>query len=440
MYFAYTLAAALALLISSPWWLLKMLWSGKYRAGLSERLGRFPARLQFQARRGRGIWVHAVSVGEVIAVGLLIAELRQRYPDHRIVISTTTEAGHKLARTRYGPENVFYFPVDLGFAIRPYLKKLRPALVVMAETEFWPNFLHLAKKMGANIAVVNARISNRSFPGYRRWRGLLRRVLANADLFLAQSEEDQRRLLEIGAPPKRVRVSGNLKFDVKPAQQAPILAELKRAIENCAAEPVLVFGSTAAGEEGTLLAAFREILRPYPKALLVLAPRRPERFDEVAALVDVAGLNCVRRSQWQAPHANAPDDRKLKLSGSVLLLDSIGELASVYSLAAVALVGGSLAPRGGHNILEPAQFGIPIVVGPHMENFRDIIGVFRENQAVLEVQEASAEGLAQVLLDLLRDEPKRAAVGAAALRVVQAQQGATARTLEALKPFIGQAL
>lgn len=440
MYFVYTLAAALALLISSPWWLLKMLWSGKYRAGLSERLGRFPARLQFQARRGRGIWVHAVSVGEVIAVGLLVAELRQRYPDHRIVISTTTEAGHKLARTRYGPENVFYFPVDLGFAIRPYLEKLRPALVVMAETEFWPNFLHLAKKMGANIAVVNARISNRSFPGYRRWRGLLRRVLANADLFLAQSEEDQRRLLEIGAPPKRVRVSGNLKFDVKPPQQAPVLAELKRAIENCAAQPVLVFGSTVAGEEGTLLAAFREILRTYPKGLLVLAPRRPERFDEVAALVNVAGLNCVRRSQWQAPHADAPDNRKLRLSGSVLLLDSIGELASVYSLAAVVLVGGSLAPRGGHNILEPAQFGIPIVVGPHMENFRDIIGVFRENQAVLQLQEASAEVLAEVVLDLLRDEPKRAALGAAALRVVQAQQGATARTLEALKPFIGQAL
>ena len=441
MYFVYSLATALALLISSPWWMWRMLRSGKYRAGLSERLGRFPARLQFQARRGPGIWIHAVSVGEVLAVGRLITELRELYPDHRIAISTTTEAGHKLARTRYGPENVFYFPIDLGFAIRPYLKGLRPELVVMAETEFWPNLLRLAKKMGASVAVVNARISNRSLPGYRRWRVLLKHVLANVDLFLAQSEEDQRRLVDIGAPAERVHVSGNLKFDVKPPPQSPIVGELKAAIENCAAQPVLVFGSTVEGEETPLLAAFREILRTFPQALLVLAPRRPERFDEAELLVREAGLGGVRRSKWQPPQERAPvGDKKFKLSGSVLLLDTIGELAAVYSLATVALVGGSLAPRGGHNILEPAQFGIPIVVGPHMENFRDIIGAFREHQAVLQLEETSAEGLARVLLDLLQDEANRRALGTAALRVVRAQQGATGRTIEALKPFIGQAL
>ena len=445
MYFVYTLAAALALLISSPWWLLRMLWSGKYRAGLSERLGIFPKRLLFQARRGPVIWIHAVSVGEVLAVGMLIAELKRLYPEHRFVISTTTEAGQKLARTRYGAENVFYFPIDLGFAIRPYLSRLRPQLVVMAETEFWPNFLRLAKSSATKIAVVNARISNRSFPGYRRWRGPLRRVLANADLFLAQSADDKRRLVEIGAIRERVQVSGNLKFDVKAPPQLPFIAGLKRAIESCGARPVLVFGSTVAGEEPALLEAFRGVLETYPNALLVLAPRRPERFDEVAALVQAATLSCLRRSQWRSSEPSTGEDEKnfnAKLSGSVLLLDTIGELAAVYSLATVALVGGSLVPRGGHNILEPAQFGIPIVVGPHTENFRDIISLFGERQALLQLQpeETGAAALTRVLLDLLQDDLKRAGLAAAALQVVQAQQGATARTLAALKPFLGRAL
>ncbi|HEV2114034.1 MAG TPA: glycosyltransferase N-terminal domain-containing protein, partial [Terriglobales bacterium] len=275
MYFLYSVLASLALLLSSPWWLLRMLTSGKYRAGLGERLGRFPARLQYQARRGPGIWIHAVSVGEVLAVGGLIRELREEYPDHRLVISTTTEAGHQLARTRYGPENVFYFPIDLGFAIRPYLRRLRPELVIMAETEFWPNFIHLARKSGASIAVVNARVSDRSLPGYRRWRGLLKRVLENVDVFLAQTETDRERLIAIGGAPERVEVSGNLKFDVKPHHEAAIGAELECAIQSQGAHPVLVFGSTVEGEEPALLAAFRGVLRAHPKALMMLAPRRP---------------------------------------------------------------------------------------------------------------------------------------------------------------------
>ena len=442
MYFLYSVVATLALLLSSPWWLLRMLTSGKYRAGLGERLGKFPVRLQYQARRGPGIWVHAVSVGEVLAVATLIHELRELYPDHRIVISTTTQAGHQLARTRYGPENVFYFPIDLGFAIRPYLKKLRPQLLIMAETEFWPNLLHLARKSGANIAVVNARISNRSFPGYLRWRALLAGVLKNVDVFLAQSEEDRERLISIGAAPERVEVSGNLKFDAKQHEQAAIAAELERAIASQEAQPVLVFGSTVNGEEPTLLAAFRGILREYSKALLVLAPRRPERFDEVAALVRAAGLRCLLRSAWETEEAadkNSRSDVKFELSGSVLLLDSIGELASIYRLAAVALVGGSFAPVGGHNILEPAQFGVPVMVGPHMENFRDIMSAFRENLAVVQLEQTSAEAIERCLLDLLRNESRRKALGAAAREVLQRQQGATSRTLSALKPFIESA-
>ena len=440
MYFLYSVVAAVGLLLSSPWWLLRMLTSGKYRAGLDERLGRFPARLKYQARRGQGIWIHAVSVGEVLAVSALVHELRELYPDHRIVISTTTQAGHQIARNRYGPENVFYFPIDLGFAIRPYLRRLHPQLVIMAETEFWPNFLHLARKSGANIAVVNARISNRSLPGYRRWRTLLSPVLQNIDVFLAQSEEDRERLIAIGAPAERVQVSGNLKFDSKPRQEATIVAELELAIASVGAQPVLVFGSTVDGEESVLIEAFRGVVREHSKALLVLAPRRPERFDEVAALVCEAGLPCVRRSAWQAETTPlAETQSKFKLSGSVLLLDSIGELASIYRLATVAVVGGSIAPKGGHNILEPAQFDVPIIVGPHMENFRDIANTFREQQAVIQLQDSSAGEIERSLLDLLRDQDKRRAMGTAAREILQRQQGATARTLNALKPFLESA-
>src|SRR6266705_2881810 len=217
MHFIYSALLASALVLSAPWWLFQMLRRGKYRAGLGERLGKIPRRIRAGAAR---IWVHAVSVGEVLAVSNLVLEIRQRFPEHPVFVSTTTAAGQKLARQRFGEENVSYFPLDLPFAIRPWFRKLRPALVVLAETEFWPNFLNYSKRHGARIAIVNARISNRSLPGYRRFRVLLRRFLQDVDLFLAQSDEDRRRLLEIGAPGNRVQVSGNLKFDVTPPATA----------------------------------------------------------------------------------------------------------------------------------------------------------------------------------------------------------------------------
>ena len=219
MHILYTLALGVALLLATPWWAWQMLTRRKYRAGLGERLGRVPSRL---GSAEGAVWVHAVSVGEVLAVSAVLGRLRQGWPGRRLVVSTTTLAGQKLARDRFGEDNVFYFPLDFAFAIRPYLRALRPELVVLAETEFWPNFLRLARRHGARIAVVNARISDRSLPRYRRWKGLLTGVLRNVDVFLAQSEEDARRLREIGADPARVRVGGNLKFDVRPPAETTI--------------------------------------------------------------------------------------------------------------------------------------------------------------------------------------------------------------------------
>src|SRR5580658_10027389 len=237
MYLIYTALLAAGLLVSLPYWLMQRLRHGKYRAGLGERLGRIPQRLADQPARP-AIWIHAVSVGEVLAVNGLVAELTKRFPQHRVVISTTTETGQTMARTRFGAENVFYFPLDFAFAIRPYLRSLQPELVVIAETEFWPNFLRLAHASGARIAVVNARISNRSFSGYRRLQHWLASVLQNVDLFLAQTSEDARRLGGIGAPAERIHVTGNLKFDAPAPTAPPIIASLRAAFQQTNAGPV----------------------------------------------------------------------------------------------------------------------------------------------------------------------------------------------------------
>jgi 3-deoxy-D-manno-octulosonic-acid transferase len=423
MYQLYSALLALALLVSLPYWLIQWVRHGKYRAGLRQRLGRVPSRLA----RNSGhpvIWAHAVSVGEVLAISGLVVELKRAFPRHRVLVSTTTATGQELAQSRFGEDCVFYFPLDFAFAIKPYLRRLRPELVVIAETEFWPNFLRLAHAGGARIAVVNARISDRSFPRYRRWRKVLRRVLRPVDVFLAQTEEDRQRLLAIGASADRVQVSGNLKFDVSMPAPPPIVASLRSAFLQARAQPVVVCGSTVEGEEKLLLDAFGSVLEKFPRAILVLAPRHPERFEGVGQLLEKAASPFWRRSTW----AGEP------LGGGVLLLDSIGELGSIYALADLAFVGGSLVPRGGHNIVEPAQHGIPILVGPYTENFRDIVRAFQANRAVRVVEAAE---LSLALIELASDEAQCKSLGGLAAETVRAHAGATQRILKALGQLLG---
>jgi 3-deoxy-D-manno-octulosonic-acid transferase len=427
MYALYSALLAFFLVLTLPYWLLQMMRHGKYRAGLRQRFGAVPPTLT-----GRGekpaIWVHAVSVGEVVASSGVVKALQQKFPSHRVLISTTTSTGQKLAAQRFGAENVFYFPLDFSFAIRPYLDVLHPELVVVAETEFWPNFLRLAKRGGARIAVINCRISDRSFPGYQRFRfwlpRLLEKTLDNVDCFLAQTEEDQKRLVEIGAAETKVTAAGNLKFDVAPPPSPKIVASLRESFGRSGAEPVLVCGSTLEDEEGSLLSAFRTILANHPKAVMILAPRHPERFAEVADLVETLGFRMSRRSLWSGE----------PLTGSVFLADSIGELAAIYSLATVAFVGGSLVPRGGHNILEPALYGVPIVTGNHYENFRDVVNFFARRNAVRIV------GLAElplVFMELIENGDERATLGRNALAALESQRGATDRTVSALLQLMG---
>jgi 3-deoxy-D-manno-octulosonic-acid transferase len=427
VYLFYSLALGLGLLLTSPWWLIQMARHGKYRAGLRERMGGLPARLARPAASARTVWLHAVSVGEVLAVSRLVEELRHDFD--AVYISTTTLTGQKLARERFGAQFVFYFPLDFAFAVRAYLRALRPQLVVLAETEFWPNVLRLAKRSGAKVAVVNARVSDRSLPGYRRNAWLIRPALRNVDLFLAQTEEDAGRLRAIGAPDDRVQVSGNLKYDVR-AVEAPGVEAIRRTLREVPREEIIVAGSTVAGsgvegEEELLLVAFREVLTRYPRAVLILAPRHPERFPAVASLLQASGIPWVRRS-----------DRPSTFSGGVLLLDSMGELAAAYGLGAIAFVGGSLAPRGGHNILEPARHGAAVLCGPHTENFRELVADFERAGAVRVVSDGN---LGATVFGLMADTAARETLGRAAQTAFAAKTGATARTRDALRALLQSA-
>ncbi len=419
--FLYSLAWTAALAVSAPWWLWKMATTGKYREGLAERLGRVPPRLFSTGDTRPVIWIHAVSVGEVIAVSGLVRELRTNAPQHRVVVSTTTRTGQQVARERFGVENVFYYPLDFAFAVRPYLRQLRPQLFVLAETEFWPRMLHECRRANIPVAVVNARISDRSYPRYLRLRALWKRILRGISIALAQTQEDVARLQAIGVPNDRVKLGGNLKYDVRANPTFGFTESLRAALPE--KTKLLVCGSTLEGEEQLLLNVWPKLIADDPGLRMVLAPRHPERFASVAALLDQSRIRWSRRSEW------GTSGRADFETGSVLLLDSIGELAAIYSLAAVAFIGASLVPAGGHNPLEPAQFSVPILMGPHYENFREIVEKLKARQAIRIVEPAE---LSAVLLTMLHEESASRTMGARAREVFDAEAGATARAVAAL--------
>jgi 3-deoxy-D-manno-octulosonic-acid transferase len=413
----YSVALFLMLLIGSPYWIFRMATSGKYREGLSERLGFVPGRLRKHSKQPV-IWLHAVSVGEVLAASSLIAQLSARADGYRVVISTTTRTGQKIARDRFGADHVFYFPLDFAFAVRAYLRALQPRLLVLLETEFWPRMLSECHRRQIPIAVVNARISDRSWPRYHKLRKFWRKLLAPLALVLAQSEEDAERLMAVGAG--NVEVSGNLKFDIRVGRPAPVTQALQQFLHPD--QKVVVCGSTLEGEEEMLLDAMPG------SSITILAPRHPERFTAVAQLLKRRDARWLRRSEWlRAPERLRP--------GTVLLLDSIGELASVYSVATLAFVGGSLVPSGGHNPLEPAQFAKPILMGPHYENFRSMVEVLKSVQAIQIVAPAN---LRTAIADLLEHPDEAAAMGERARAIFDSEAGGTDRTLTRLLQLVGE--
>ena len=425
--FIYNLAVLAVLVLGAPWWIWRMATTQKYREGLAARLGRIPAALRATGDGRPVVWLHAVSVGEVLAVSRLVEELDRACAGFRILVSTTTRTGQQLARQRFGAERVFYCPLDLPWAVRAYLRRLRPRMLILAETEFWPNLLTACFQQRIPVAVVNARISDRSWPRYRRLRRFWRPLLKRLSCLLAQSPLDAERLRALGCRSSRISVSGNLKFDVRAAGQMQLAERLRPSAPG---QRFIVAGSTLEGEEAALLAAWPALLAADPNLVMILAPRHPERFAAVADLLRASGISWLRRSEWPA---ESPITVPALRPGQIVLLDSIGELASLYSLASVAFVGGSLFPTGGHNPLEPAQFRVPIVMGPHYANFRAIVDDLRAQDAI---RIAPREQLAQSLASLLGDAGGARAMGGRAHQVFEQQSGATARTLHALQALL----
>ena len=426
MYFLYSLALLCYALLLAPRLLYDAVRHGKYVGTLAERWGRLPPGIN--PRGVPAVWIHAVSVGEVLATRALIPALRDRYPDHSLWLSTTTQTGRVAARGLAGVDGLFYFPFDLPPVVARVLDRVRPRVFIMVDTELWPNLLRHCGRRGVKTMLVNGRISDRSYPRYCLVRPFFRRVLVGVDCYCAQSEESARRLVDLGAPPSAVSVTGNLKFDTLPVpeSQVPWVRQgVLRAFRIAAGRTVVMAASTHAGEETPVLEAFARIGRRDPDALLVVAPRHPERCGDVVALAAGRGFETVRRSEL------AVDGEP---RAAVVVLDTVGELATLFQIATVVFLGGSLVPAGGHNVLEPAAWGKPVVFGPHMENFAEIAELFLTNRAARQIP--AADALEPALSGLLGDPVERAALGAAARALVQTHRGATDRCLAALAALL----
>ena len=397
-----------------------------YFASFGERLGGEPP--SYRPTTPGGIWLHAVSVGEVISAIRLIEELRGRNPAVPVFVSVTTLAGRALAdeKLRGLAYAVFYAPIDYGFAVRRVLRRLRPSVVAILETEIWPTLYAGAKRVGCGLLVVNGRISDRAFPSYRRMRFFFQSALQMPDAILTQTDRDRARYIELGAPGDRVETLGNLKYDAKPPTTgAPEI--VRHLLARCAPERIWIAASTMPGadagdidEDEVVIDAFPRLAARWPRLLLILAPRKPERFQESAERLSRAGIPHVRRSEDRVAS-------EFHLPG-VLLLDSIGELAGLFPLADVVFMGGTLARRGGHNILEPAACAKPVVVGPHMENFAAIAEEFRAHRAMVEI--ATPDELTGAVGALLEDPELCREVGSRAADLAGQRRGAAGRIAE----------
>lgn len=425
MYILYSILVLAVFALASPWFGYQALRYRKYVGSLGQRMGYLP--VSFNMDGDPSIWIHAVSVGEVLTARPLVADLKRRYPGLRLFLSTTTMAGQQLARRSVpNVDAVFYFPFDLGLFVRRTLDLVRPRLFLMMETEIWPVLLRECQRRGVKTAVINGRLSSRSFPRYRLIRRFMARVLGDIDRFCVQSDESARRFVELGAEAGKVVVTGSLKFDsLDPPGAVRARERVLRYFRVPPSRPTIVAGSTMRGEEATVLRAFRRVRVAAPSALLVLAPRHPERFGEVEQLCRGEGWKTVRRTELAIDAEPRAD---------IVVLDTIGELASLYQIGTVVFVGGSLVPTGGHNVLEPAVFGKPIVFGPHMENFREIADAFVAADAAVRLD---GEGQLEItLVELLGDPVRRARMGAAARALVEANRGAKDKTMIVLETLL----
>jgi 3-deoxy-D-manno-octulosonic-acid transferase len=428
MYLAYSLLLSLFFLISIPYFLYQALAHGKYREGLRQRFGKLSS-----PGKDPVIWLHCVSVGETQAARPLVNLLKREFPGHALVVSTITRTGQKLAQDVFArqADSVFYFPFDWRWSVRRALRAVRPSVVLLMETELWPNFLRECEAREIPVALVNGRISRQSYRRYAWIRSFLKSVLESVTIAVMQSDADAQRLQDLGMRADRIRTSGNLKFDAGAVMSTgEKTAEIRERFGLNAGGPLILAASTHAPEEKIILESFKQVRTSQPVRLM-LAPRHPERFAEVASLIQSTGLSWARRTN--APDAGDDD-------AAVILLDTIGELPAIYTLASVVFVGGSIVNRGGHNVLEPAAAGVPVVTGAHTHNFHAIVDLLNEARAIVqlppvEVDMASAE-LTSVLDELLADPERCTELAGRAKHLIVTNQGAAERTIKLIAPLL----
>ncbi len=433
MFFVYSLLYTLVFILMLPLFLLSAIFRGKHAAGFFQRLGFLP---KFTPDNRPVIWLHCVSVGETNAARPLVEALRTSLPDHRLIVSTVTRTGQKLARTIFAEtaECLFYVPFDWKFTVRRALHRFKPAMLLLMETEIWFNLIRETNKSGARVAIVNGRLSTRSFTRYGYLKKFMRRILGYLDLALMQENADATKLMALGIRASKVRVTGNLKFDHDlDENENAVSFELRERFGITADAPLIIAASTHSPEEKWLTEAFKNVWKSAGENLprLMIAPRHPERFDEVAEIVKSTGFTWVRRSEMESDR-----DR----SAEIILLDTIGELRAIYPLAEIVFVGGSLIPHGGQSIFEPAAAGKAIVTGPHMVNFAAAVKEFLDKDALVQIKsvsdkDASAK-IAAVFDELLSNAEKRTMLGANALEVMKHNRGAAIRTVEYILPLI----
>ncbi len=412
------------LVLASPWLVLSAVRKGKYREGWGQKLlGQVPRR----DSRATCVWIHAVSLGEVSLIASLVAEIRRRHPDWDIAISSTTLTGYTLARSRYAEHTVFYCPLDFTWAVRRAIERIRPKLLVLAELELWPNLIAEARRAGAKVAIVNGRLSDHSFRGYCRLRPLVRRLLSHLDLIAAQNPLYADRFLELGAPTEKLFVSGSLKFDGAQNDRGnPATVSLRQLAGFQEGDTVFLAGSTQDPEERLALAAFQALAPAHPDLRLVLVPRHPDRFEEVAQLLSASGVAWQRRSQLNGGADANP--------GRVLLVDRVGELAAWWGTAKIAYVGGSMGKRQGQNMIEPAAYGAAVSFGPQTRNFREVVEALLAADAAVVV--SGGAQLTEFLRRCLEDPQFADRLGQRARQVVAAQLGATQRTVDLLDALL----
>jgi 3-deoxy-D-manno-octulosonic-acid transferase len=417
MYILYNVLLIVATIVLSPLILFKLITVPKYRGGITQKFGRLRKGVMKVIKGTRPIWIHAVSVGEVMAAHPLIRELKKKYPDRKLILSTVTVTGNYTARRRVPEADaVFFFPFDYPWVVRRVIRGINPLIVLIAETELWPNFFRELKKAGIPSAVINGRISVNSYKNYMKFRKFFNLVFQNVDLFCMQSDADALRIKDIGAAPDKLIVTGNLKFD----QKIPSTQSLPPLIQP--GRKVITAGSTHRGEEEALLEIFTQLRMKYPDLTLILAPRHPERFDEVAGIINKMGYECQRRTRLKG------------MVKDVLLLDTIGELRAFYSLCDIAFVGGSLVKVGGHNLLEPAAMKKPVIFSKYMFNFKEISEALLSAGGGIMVRDKTE--LFSRIEELLADKVRATRMGERAFQVIEMNSGAAKKTINAVDRLI----